>query len=269
MAQPLTRNQGISIGLILAIISFVAELIANRQVPTPQPVPAVVTVDPAPAPPAPSPVVVPPSPGPAPEPEPKPAPNDLVSIAIYDANGVRIDNRALEEAARTLTVGTWTVEATPPPNGTKWTKTITVSDGVKPPPVVPPAPTPPVPPEPQPPTPPVPVPPQPIGALSLLLIHETADTTPEFARLITDLRTDHADYLKSKSHTLSILQDDDKDENGNPSSLVAAWRPFYSGLKLPALLIIDPRVKLVVHKQSLEPTATAEQIMSRVKELGG
>lgn len=142
----------------------------------------------------------------------------------------------------------------------KSTFEITVGPGPSP---VPPVPTPPPGPDP----PPVPVV---EGKRSILIVRETADATPDVARMITALRTPpHADYLKSKGHTLAILDDDSVDENGNPSPLVEAWRPHFAGMTLPVVFVIDPAGGKLIHKQSIPSTATADDVMQILKGNGG
>jgi hypothetical protein len=142
--------------------------------------------------------------------------------------------------------------------------TVSVSGGVNPTPPptpVPPGPTPP-------PTPPIP--PDPTGPLTILLVRESGDSTPEMAMLIRDLRTGPvADYLKSKQHALGVLDTNAKDPDGKPSLAVEEWRPHFSGLTLPALVVYDPTTKRVLSKQAITPATTANQIMEAIKKDGG
>lgn len=134
-----------------------------------------------------------------------------------------------------------------------------------------PTPVPPQPPVP-PPVPPMPVPPvpTPAGSRALLILRETAETTPQLARLVTGLRSGpSAEYLKSKSHTLDILDDDSVGSDGKPSKIVEGWRPHFKDLTLPALLIYDPKTKVVVFKQSLPVTETAESVVATLRAHGG
>lgn len=121
------------------------------------------------------------------------------------------------------------------------------------------------------PVPPTPVPPEPTpppvvaGKREVMIVRETADTTPEFARTITALQAKGPsyDYLRSKGHKVSILDEQ------SPSSILAAWRPHLTGLKLPALFIIDTETRQLLHKESIAPTATADSIIATLKEHGG
>jgi hypothetical protein len=143
--------------------------------------------------------------------------------------------------------------------------TFAIHVGVAPAPV--PVPPGPVPPEPQPPT---PTPPVVEGKRAVLIIRESADSTPEVARMITGLRNaPHADYLKSKGHTLSILDDDAVDAIGQPSPLVAAWREHFAGMTFPVVFILDPNGPKLIHKESLSATAGADAVMGLLKKHGG
>lgn len=105
--------------------------------------------------------------------------------------------------------------------------------------------------------------PAPVGVRSVLIVRETEDTTPEQARLATALRTGtHAEYLKTKGHSLRILDDDAVNENGQPVAELAKYKPF----SIPELLIISPPDKLL-HRGPLPKTA--DEVMSRLKEHGG
>lgn len=112
------------------------------------------------------------------------------------------------------------------------------------------------------PVPPVVVPPVVTGKRHLLLVHETAEDTPEVARMIVSLRSGAAaDYLKSKEHKLYILDDD--------SQAAAAWRPHFEGMKLPAIFILDETAKTLLHKQELPAGTTGAQVVDIVKGKGG
>lgn len=122
----------------------------------------------------------------------------------------------------------------------------------------PPQPDPPGPdPEPDPPKPPVVS-----GKRSALIIHETAETTPDLARMLTALRDgEQAKYLDSKSHKLAIFDDDD------PVVTAAGWRPHLEGMKLPATFIMDAETKVLLHKGELPPSADA--FIELIKKHGG
>ena len=103
-----------------------------------------------------------------------------------------------------------------------------------------------------------------------MIVRETADVTTPQSALLVKLRTGTAgSYLKTKGHTLSILDDDSVNEHGQPSKVVEAWRPHFAGMTLPALFIIDAQTRQLLHKESIAPTATADNIIERVREHGG
>lgn len=203
-----------------------------------------------------------------PTPEPVPVQVAPALVIVVDSTGKRIENANIEAIADQLPLGTFSIQAIPAPGQTGWTRYVTVSEAPGP---VPP-PKPPVPPTP-PPVPPVPppVPPTPVpGQRAVLIIRETADGTPELSRLLVALRSGpQADYLRQKGHTLHILDDDSVDQNGRPSPIVEAWRPHIAGMTLPLLIVIDPATSTPLLKEFIAPTATAEQIVARVKEYGG
>lgn len=133
--------------------------------------------------------------------------------------------------------------------------------------IVDPNPPPPDPPKPPDPT-PGPTPPVPAGARAVLILHESAETTPQVARLLTQLRTgQHAEYLRSRGHSLSILDDDAVGFDGRPSPAVEAWRSHFAGLTLPAVLIYDPDRSAIIAKQALP--ATSAELIELVKRNGG
>lgn len=178
-------------------------------------------------------------------------------LVIVTIDGKRVTDAAIEAAAAKLTVGTYTVQAIPKPGETGWTRFVAVSEQPVPSPPVP------VPPRPDPPT-PDPLPPVVAGKRAVLIVRESSASTPEFSRLVNGLRVgQHAGYLDSKGHTLSILDVD------TPDAAVTAWRPFFADLPLPAMLIIDPAAKQLVYREALPQTATAEGVIARVKEHGG
>ena len=121
------------------------------------------------------------------------------------------------------------------------------------------------------PEPPKPEPPVVVsGKRRLLLVHESADDTPEVSRLLVALRAGTAAaYLSEKGHKLSILDDDSVDASGKPAADVEQWRPHFSGLKLPVLFVLDETGKTLIHKQELSAGTTAAQVVEIVKGKGG
>lgn len=142
--------------------------------------------------------------------------------------------------------------------------------------LVAPGPTP-IPPQPDPtPVPPKPDPkphPVPAGTRQVILVRESADSTPEVARLIVALRSGSAGaYINDKGHTLSILDDDSLGPDGQPASSVAAWRPVYESKGLPCLIItarVNNETKVLYAAKLDEANATADQVLAKIKEHGG
>lgn len=247
------------VNVAIAAVAVVAAVVLPKPQPTPVVFPPAVVV------PAVTPDV------PAPQPPPAAIPELVI---VTDADGKRITDKAIEEVAGKLAVGSWFVKAIPKPGEIGWTRAISVAAVDQPIPV-PPAPVPPGPPGPTPPIPP-PVPPEPTpppvvsGKRSLLIVHESADDAPWFSRIVNGIQGGpQAAYMKEKGHTLSLLQTDDKNEHGQSPKAVEAWRPFYADLKSPVLLIIDPATKTLLHREALTPTATADSIVATVKGKGG
>jgi hypothetical protein len=113
---------------------------------------------------------------------------------------------------------------------------------------------------------PGPTPPIPGGQKHIVILRETADDTPEQARMWNLLRTgEHAAYLKSKGHKLEILDDDSVDQNGQPSKLVEGLKPLATSL--PFLFILEPSDGRPLHSQAVP--ATAAQVMEVIKSHGG
>lgn len=108
------------------------------------------------------------------------------------------------------------------------------------------------------------------GKRLVLLIYESGNTTPAFSRLTISLRNaPHADYIRSKGHGLSILDDDVVDENDQPSPVLASWRPHFAEMQLPVVFIVDQNTGKLVHKQELPASATAGDVMKILKDNGG
>lgn len=134
--------------------------------------------------------------------------------------------------------------------------TVTILSG-KPTPI-PPGPTPP-------PDPPDPPPdPTPAGPRTVLIVHETAETTAEWARTINALRTGpQSQYLKDKQHRLFILDDDSVGSDGRPS--LESWSKVLAGMALPVVMVLDEQAKVVIHKESVAKDTTADRILGIVK----
>ena len=100
------------------------------------------------------------------------------------------------------------------------------------------------------------------GERIIMIPHETADDTPAIANEFAALRIGaHADYLKSKGHTLDIWDDDKVGPDGNPPALLEKYKPY----SLPEVLVIDPPDKLLAR----EPFTTADSAMDILRKNGG
>ena len=90
------------------------------------------------------------------------------------------------------------------------------------------------------------------GPRTVLIVRESAATTPVLARTLTALRDGaSAAYLKEKGHSLLILDKDSIGPDGSPATVVEKWKPFN---QLPELLIISPPDKLL-HRGKLPESA--------------
>lgn len=103
----------------------------------------------------------------------------------------------------------------------------------------------------------------PAGPRTVLIVREASDSTTETARVLTTaLRTgESAKYLAAKGHSLLILDDDSKDENGQPSPVLAKFAPF----AVPELLIIAG--DKAIHREKCP--ATADAVLAVLKAKGG
>jgi hypothetical protein len=94
------------------------------------------------------------------------------------------------------------------------------------------------------------------GERQMLVVHETADSSPAMANEILALRSGaHEAYLKEKGHVLDI-PDDEK-----PAPILDKFKPY----ALPEVLIILPPDKVLAR----EPFTTADAAMDLLKRNGG
>lgn len=101
------------------------------------------------------------------------------------------------------------------------------------------------------------------GPRQVLIVRETEETNPKLAMMTTALRVGaHADYLKSKGHQLLILDDDAKNENGQPVKALEPFKPF----TVPEILIVEPPSKVLARQKLPE---TADEVMTLLKANGG
>lgn len=121
-----------------------------------------------------------------------------------------------------------------------------------------------------PPVPPVPpTPPVVSGLRTVLIFRESADATTKTRDMIVSLRAGaQASYLKSKGHTLVIMDKDTLDATGK--SALEKWLPLLSGTPLPALVVYDPVSKTIVDKETIPDTdKQADFVIEAVKKTGG
>lgn len=107
-----------------------------------------------------------------------------------------------------------------------------------------------------------------------LILHETHDQTPEFARLKIDLQSgEAASYFLAHHHSAFVLDIDSKDENKQPLPVIARLKPTIGDKALPVLIVAsrDKSGKLdqVLYCESLKAGTTAADIVTVVKQKGG
>lgn len=101
------------------------------------------------------------------------------------------------------------------------------------------------------------------GVRQIVIVHEAQEQTPEFSRMATALRVGPpGEYLKSKGHSLLILDDDAVDADGKPSPLLAPFRP----LNPPELIIVQPPTKVLYRGKLIDD---ANAVVDEVKRHGG
>lgn len=99
------------------------------------------------------------------------------------------------------------------------------------------------------------------GPLRVVIVHETLDTTPQLARLITALRRDGnevEEYLRTKQHTLDVLDDDHQ-------SVDAAW---FAGVRLPAVVLLDANTGQVQGRGELPADRQLPALLAWLKSQG-
>lgn len=208
--------------------------------------------------------------GPTVIPEPAPAPQVVVaappeSWVATDSSGKRIVSEPLVSLAETLTDGTYNLTGVPKEAEPFQYRTVVVtSKGVVPPvPVIPPAP--PVPPGPPPPPPPPVVVP---GKRQVVLLYESEDKSPEVARVLNGLRNgDSAKYLLANGHEFFILDASEKDENGQPSTVIKKFKEMAGNSPLPVLIVQDLDSGELLDKKPLPSSDQAA--IEIIKQTGG
>lgn len=111
----------------------------------------------------------------------------------------------------------------------------------------------------------------PPGPRTANIVYESFNLDPHFDDQLRLLRTGPIHFqLKSEGDTVVILDKDSKDENNNPSSIVAQALKVLGDIPLPAIVVINPATKHVTYKGTLYDAAsqkylTAEQIAKLIK----
>lgn len=113
---------------------------------------------------------------------------------------------------------------------------------------------------------PVPIPNIEHGPRNILIVRESEqDTNTKLDSALVQLRNGMAaDYLRSKQHTLLILDPDTTDASGNPPPALAAWREKFPSRQQPVLIISDKAGK-VLYAEPLSEQATSQSILEIVK----
>jgi hypothetical protein len=127
------------------------------------------------------------------------------------------------------------------------------------------APQPPPGPEPEPPG---PTPPVTEGARHVVIVYETADVTPAFARLLNGLRSGtNAKYLADHKHRLDLIDDDAVTADGAKAALLEKYAP---SAKFPrSLIVADAASGAVVAVGELTDASTAAGVIEFIKQNGG
>lgn len=106
------------------------------------------------------------------------------------------------------------------------------------------------------------------GKKTAVILRETADQTPEMARMVVALRTGPTQsYLTSKGHQLLILDKDSKDENGQAPATLAKVQQAIAGKPLPQLVILDQATGAVQYAEQLG--SNPDTVVEIIKRTGG
>jgi len=107
------------------------------------------------------------------------------------------------------------------------------------------------------------------GPRDVFIVRNTADDSPELARLMVNLRDGKsAEYLKEKQHNLRIVSYDAVDKDGKPSSEVSALRAVIGDKSRP-VVVVSVKDGAVIHCEAIPMGMTDEQFISLLKRHGG
>jgi len=111
----------------------------------------------------------------------------------------------------------------------------------------------------------------PPGPRTANIVYESFNLDPHFDDTLRLLRTGPTyAQLQAEGDKVVILDKDAKDENNNPSPIVAQALKVLGDIPLPAIVVINPATKHVTYKGSLfDPSSqkylTADQISKLIK----
>lgn len=107
-----------------------------------------------------------------------------------------------------------------------------------------------------------------VGPRSVVLVYESADNTPEFAAMVLDLRDgEAAKYLTEKKHSLTVIDRDAPDPNGDRSKLLAKWQSEIT--ETPIVLVLDQGRTKLVGKAPIDKNGPSSAVVDVVKRYGG
>lgn len=112
------------------------------------------------------------------------------------------------------------------------------------------------------------------GQRIALILHESHDQTPEFARLIVDLQFGESSaYFAKNHHSVFALDIDAKDENKQPLQVITKLKPIIGNKPLPVLIVAnksaDGRLDKVLYCESIKNDAGGSDVVSTMKKTGG
>lgn len=109
------------------------------------------------------------------------------------------------------------------------------------------------------------------GPRDVVIVFEEDDMPVSFTgQFRTELRDGPAaDYLLSKKHRLTIIDDDTEDETGNVSTIVTQALKDANGKAEPIMRIADKASGKVLIVESLKPSVTSTEAIELIKKHGG
>jgi hypothetical protein len=119
------------------------------------------------------------------------------------------------------------------------------------------------------PTPPTPTPPPVVeGARHVIIVYETADVTPAFARTLNGLRSGSSGkYFDDNKHTLSLIDDDAVAYSGEKAALLEKYAKDAKYDR--SCIVTDAKTGAVINVMQLTDATTDANIVEFVKQNGG